>query len=58
MTEGIQKGHLPLQLTSLARGVGARENEVSKLVAALEKAGVRDSVSAREFLAQLRRKED
>ena len=58
VTEGIQKGHMHLQLKSLARGVGARENEVSKLVAALEKAGVRDSVSAREFLAQLRRKED
>ena len=58
VTEGIQKGHMHLQLKSLAVSVGAKQAELAPLISALESAGVRDSNSAKRLLAELRRKED
>ena len=47
-----------LQLKSLAVSVGAKQTELAPLISALESAGVRDSNSAKQLLAELRRKED
>lgn len=56
VTEGIQKGHMSLQLKSLAVAVGAKGNEIFQVVQALKKQGLRDSKSASEILKQLRAK--
>lgn len=57
VTDGIQRGHMRLQLKSLAVSVGAKQDEISKLVNLLEKNKKRDSASARELLEKLRREE-
>ena len=54
VTEGIQQGHMRLQLKSLAKSVGAKENEINLLVEALEKVHKRDSHSAELLLAEIR----
>lgn len=54
VTEGIQRGHMKLQLRSLALACGARPNEVAALVAELEKVHARDSATAKQILQQLR----
>lgn len=54
VTDGIQKGHMHLQLKTLAVKVGATQSEVTSLVAQMEKAGKRDENSARQLLAQIR----
>lgn len=54
VTEGIQKGHMGLQLKSLAVSVGAKDTEITQVVQALKKQGLRDSKSAKEILKHLR----
>lgn len=58
VTEGIQKGHMHLQMKSLAVTVGAKSTEINMLVNLLEKDKVRDSANAKKLLEQLRKKEN
>lgn len=55
VTEGIQKGHMSLQLKSLAVSVGAKDTEIAQVVQLLKQQGLRDSKSAKEILKQLRK---
>lgn len=55
VTDGIQKGHMRLQLKSLARSIGATVEETEPLVRAMEQRGVRDTEHARKILEELRR---
>lgn len=54
VTEGIQKGHMRLQLKSLAKSVGAKEQEITQVINELEKIGKRDSTSAQAILEKIR----
>ena len=54
VTEGIQKGHMHLQLKSLAVAIGAKDYEVNEVVKKLQAKGLRDSKSAKEILTTLR----
>ena len=54
VTEGIQRGHMRLQLKSLAVTVGARPCEIDQLVTLLEQNHARDSQTATILLQQLR----
>ena len=56
VTEGIQKGHMHLQLKTLALKVGATSKEVGPLVAQMEARKKRDEASAREILSEIREK--
>lgn len=58
VTDGIQKGHMRLQLKSLAKSVGATADETKILVKEMEKRKVRDSVHAKEILKEMREKRD
>lgn len=55
VTDGIQRGHMRLQLKSLAVTVGASGQEVPKLVNLLEENNARDSQTAKELLNQMRK---
>ncbi|MGX5376690.1 hydroxymethylglutaryl-CoA reductase, degradative [Ligilactobacillus sp. LYQ135] len=57
VTDGIQRGHMKLQLKSLSASVGATGKEIGKLVKMLEKNHVRDSQSAKKLLKKLREEE-
>ena len=54
VTEGIQKGHMRLQLKSLASSIGATEKEIPLVVSKLEKLNKRDMSTAKEILDNLR----
>lgn len=54
VTEGIQKGHMRLQLKSLAKSIGAKEQEITQVINELEKIGKRDSNSAQAILEKIR----
>ena len=54
VTEGIQKGHMRLQLKSLAKSIGANEQEITRVINELEKIGKRDSNSAQAILEKIR----
>jgi hydroxymethylglutaryl-CoA reductase len=56
-TSGIQAGHMKLQYRSLALSVGATGEEISQLVARLERATQVDTTVATQLLAQLRKEE-
>lgn len=58
VTDGIQKGHMKLQLKSLAVAVGANESEVQAVVSKLLEKGARDSNTAKEVLKELRGTKD
>ena len=58
VTDGIQKGHMRLQLKSLAKSVGATADETKILVKEMEKRKVRDSVHAKEILKEMRENRD
>ena len=54
VTEGIQKGHMRLQLKSLVSSIGATEEEIPLVVSELEKLNKRDMSTAKEILDNLR----
>ena len=54
VTDGIQKGHMKLQLKSLAVAVGASPSEVSAVVAGLLAKKARDSATAKQILEEIR----
>lgn len=54
VTEGIQKGHMKLQLKSLAVAVGARPEEVAAVVDGLLARQARDSATATQILEEIR----
>ncbi len=54
VTTGIQKGHMNLQLNSLAMTVGATAEELPELILLLKKEKQVDEEKAREILQQLR----
>ena len=54
VTEGIQKGHMRLQLKSLVSSIGATEEEIPLVVSELEKSNKRDMSTAKEILDNLR----
>ena len=54
VTEGIQKGHMRLQLKSLVSSIGATEKEIPLVVSKLEKLNKRDMSIAKEILDNLR----
>ena len=54
VTEGIQKGHMRLQLKSLVSSIGATEKEIPLVVSKLEKLNKRDMSTAKEILDNLR----
>lgn len=54
VTEGIQKGHMKLQLKSLALSVGATEAELKPVVSRLEALQARDQATAKKVLEELR----
>lgn len=55
VTDGIQRGHMRLQLKSLAASIGATPTEIPKLVKRLEEKGVRDSQNAKQILEEMRK---
>ncbi len=58
VTEGIQKGHMNLQLNSLAMTAGAEPSEVSRLVTAMKHKNKKDLNSAKELLKQIRNNDE
>ena len=54
VTEGIQRGHMRLQLKSLARSVGATDAEIPAVVARMTAQNTRDSVGAQAALKWVR----
>ena len=54
VTDGIQRGHMRLQLKSLAASVGATKDEIPMLVNALEEQHARDSHTAEVLLKKIR----
>lgn len=58
VTDGIQKGHMRLQLKSLAASVGATKEEIPALVSALEEKHARDSHTAEILLKKIREEKE
>lgn len=56
VTDGIQKGHMRLQLKSLALSVGATKAELESVVSRLEALQARDQATAKKVLEELRNK--
>ena len=54
VTEGIQRGHMRLQLKSLARSVGATDAEIPAVVARMTAQNTRDSAGAQAALKWVR----
>lgn len=54
VTNGIQAGHMQLQLKSLALAVGAKPEEVAALVANLNKMPLKNSETAMKLLKEMR----
>ncbi|PIT84324.1 hydroxymethylglutaryl-CoA reductase, degradative [Candidatus Micrarchaeota archaeon CG10_big_fil_rev_8_21_14_0_10_45_29] len=54
--EGIQKGHMKLHARHLASAAGAKEGEMEKVVALMQKGGKISAAGAKEALAKLRKK--
>jgi hydroxymethylglutaryl-CoA reductase len=54
VTEGIQKGHMNLQLNSLAMTAGAQPHEVAEVVIAMKKKNSSDLATAQKILKQIR----
>ena len=54
VTEGIQKGHMNLQMKSLAVSVGAKEDEIQQVVSALQKLPQQDQAVAQHVLDEIR----
>ncbi|GAK47389.1 hydroxymethylglutaryl-CoA reductase [Secundilactobacillus oryzae JCM 18671] len=54
VTDGIQKGHMALQLKSLARTAGATHNEVAEVVTRLRELPHPDLTDAKKLIQQLR----
>ena len=57
VSEGIQKGHMGLQLNSLAITAGAIEDEVSQVVQQLKEQHQADLASAEKILKSIRNNE-
>ena len=57
VTDGIQKGHMRLQLKSLALSVGATKAELEPVVSRLEALQARDQATAKKVLEELRNKQ-
>ena len=58
VTDGIQRGHMRLQLKSLAASVGATKDEIPMLVNALEEQQARDSHTAEVLLKKIREEKE
>lgn len=58
VTDGIQRGHMRLQLKSLAASVGATKDEIPMLVNALEEQHARDSHTAEVLLKKIREEKE
>ena len=58
VTDGIQRGHMKLQLRSLAVAVGADADEVAAVVQAMQAQHARSSQQAREILQEIRQKNE
>lgn len=58
VTDGIQRGHMKLQLRSLAVAVGADTDEVAAVVQAMQAQHARSSQQAREILQEIRQKNE
>lgn len=56
VSEGIQQGHMGLQVRSLAMAVGAAGEEVSQLSRLLKKAPQKNEATAKALLAELRQR--
>lgn len=56
VTEGIQKGHMSLQMRSLAISAGAKDTEIEATAKRLQGSPVRNLETAEEILRELRRK--
>ncbi|MGM0124532.1 hydroxymethylglutaryl-CoA reductase, degradative [Enterococcus sp. AZ194] len=56
VTEGIQKGHMSLQVRSLAMSVGASGQEIGLVVEALKEKGQLNKTNAEEALKNIRQK--
>lgn len=54
VTDGIQRGHMRLQLKSLAASIGAKKDEIAAVVEGLEKQHARDSRTAKALLNKIR----
>lgn len=57
VTDGIQKGHMNLQIKSLAAATGATGTELAQVVAALRQLDRPDSAAAVQILAKIRNEE-
>lgn len=55
VTDGIQKGHMALQLKSLALSIGANESEIPSLIAHLKNEKIINQDIARHYLQTLRK---
>lgn len=55
VAEGIQRGHMSLQVKSLALSVGAKGEEISQLSNLLQKSSVMNQETAKKLLKQLRK---
>lgn len=58
VTDGIQRGHMRLQLKSLAASVGAKKDEIAVIVKGLEERHARDSHTAKLLLNKIREEKD
>ena len=58
VTEGIQRGHMELHARSLALSVGAKGEEVEKIVEEMLKEGNISMSKAKEILERIRRREN
>ncbi|KRM58982.1 hypothetical protein C5L31_000738 [Secundilactobacillus malefermentans] len=56
VTEGIQRGHMSLQIKSLARSAGATHAELAVVVDRLSKMSRPDLASAKTIISEIRRK--
>lgn len=54
VTDGIQKGHMNLQMKSLAASVGASGAEVSQVIKRLKKLPQQDAAAAKKILYEIR----
>lgn len=58
VTDGIQKGHMNLQIKSLAAATGATGEELAQVVAALRQLDRPDSAAAAQILTEIRNGEE
>lgn len=58
VSEGIQQGHMSLQIQSLAMTVGAKENEIEQLSQLLRREKVINQERAYELLAEIRQRKE